>query len=154
MLFSLLNRQLLTPNAVVGEDNRRALEAWSGRTDPAREEDDSVRRDIYAFPRLVTVIDFDGFETFEDVGFFMCKVTDVHKPVIDRFGRYPYRNAIEGRESTDDEKAWIEKVDHFAEAPPDVAKRVKEDIAAGRWTPLGEGGSSSVAGLHIDIDTR
>ncbi|EOO03861.1 hypothetical protein UCRPA7_626 [Phaeoacremonium minimum UCRPA7] len=136
----------------MGEDNRVAIEKWSGKKDPAR-GDDSIRKDIYAFPKLVTVIDFHDFDTFEDVGFFMCKVTDVHKPVIDHFGRYPYRNAIEGRNSTDEEKIWIEKVDHFAEAPPDVAKRVREDIDAGKWTALGEGGSSFMTGLHINIHT-
>ena len=31
-----------------------------------------------------------------------------HKRVIDRFGRYPHRNAILGRESTDAEKAFLE----------------------------------------------
>lgn len=30
-----------------------------------------------------------------------------HKRVIDRFGRYPHRNGAKGRESTDEEKAWL-----------------------------------------------
>ena len=30
-----------------------------------------------------------------------------HKEVIDRFGRFPHRNAALGRESTDEEKAWL-----------------------------------------------
>lgn len=32
-----------------------------------------------------------------------------HKAIIDRFGRYPHRNAILGRESTDDELAFLEQ---------------------------------------------
>lgn len=32
-----------------------------------------------------------------------------HKQVIDEFGRFPHRNAIMGRPSTDDEKAYLEK---------------------------------------------
>jgi len=32
-----------------------------------------------------------------------------HKAVIDRFGRYPHRNAILGRESTQDELAFLAK---------------------------------------------
>jgi uncharacterized protein (DUF924 family) len=31
-----------------------------------------------------------------------------HKAIIDRFGRYPHRNAILGRESTDEERAFIQ----------------------------------------------
>lgn len=32
-----------------------------------------------------------------------------HKAIVDRFGRYPHRNAILGRESTDEERAFLEK---------------------------------------------
>ena len=32
-----------------------------------------------------------------------------HKAVIDRFGRYPHRNAILGRESTQEELAFLEQ---------------------------------------------
>ena len=31
-----------------------------------------------------------------------------HKAIIDRFGRYPHRNAILGRPSTDEERAFLE----------------------------------------------
>ena len=30
-----------------------------------------------------------------------------HKAIIDRFGRYPHRNAILGRESTDEEREFL-----------------------------------------------
>ena len=30
-----------------------------------------------------------------------------HRDVIERFGRYPHRNAALGRESTEEEKAWL-----------------------------------------------
>ena len=30
-----------------------------------------------------------------------------HKTIIDRFGRYPHRNALLGRESTDEERAFL-----------------------------------------------
>ncbi|KAF3766457.1 hypothetical protein M406DRAFT_256109 [Cryphonectria parasitica EP155] len=78
----------------------------------------------------------------------MIEVIEVHKPIIDRYGRYPYRNAIEGRKSTEEELEWIEKTDHFAEAPPAVAERVREDVKAGRWTPLGAGRDASAAGVR------
>ena len=34
-----------------------------------------------------------------------------HKAIIDRFGRYPYRNAALGRESTAEEQAWLDDYD-------------------------------------------
>jgi uncharacterized protein (DUF924 family) len=32
-----------------------------------------------------------------------------HKAIIDRFGRYPHRNKILGRTSTEDEKEFLEQ---------------------------------------------
>ena len=32
-----------------------------------------------------------------------------HKAIIDRFGRYPHRNAIVGRESTDEEHEFLKQ---------------------------------------------
>ncbi|BBM66147.1 membrane protein [Vibrio alfacsensis] len=34
-----------------------------------------------------------------------------HKVIIDRFGRYPHRNAILGRDSTEEEKAFLQQPD-------------------------------------------
>jgi len=31
----------------------------------------------------------------------------MHKEIVDRFGRYPYRNKFLGRQSTEEEEAWI-----------------------------------------------
>ena len=32
-----------------------------------------------------------------------------HKKIIERFGRYPHRNEILGRESTDEERAFLKE---------------------------------------------
>ncbi|KAJ7224060.1 hypothetical protein GGX14DRAFT_648248 [Mycena pura] len=121
------------------EETRVVVEQMTGQRDPNRADRDTIFSDIYAFPRMLRD---KGAPVGERVTaatwcWWMLKLMDVHKPIIDRFGRYPYQNAIKGLESTEKEKEWIEKTDHFAEAPPDVAKKVKEDIAQGRWTPLG-----------------
>ncbi|WP_304335408.1 DUF924 family protein, partial [Conchiformibius steedae] len=34
-----------------------------------------------------------------------------HKVIIDRFGRYPHRNAVLGRESTAEEIAFLQEPD-------------------------------------------
>lgn len=36
------------------------------------------------------------------------KYEHMHKEIIDRFGRYPHRNTILGRESTEEEEAFLE----------------------------------------------
>ncbi|MFK7889639.1 MAG: DUF924 family protein [Granulosicoccus sp.] len=36
-----------------------------------------------------------------------------HKAIIDQFGRYPYRNAILARESTDEEQKWLQNNNGF-----------------------------------------
>lgn len=132
-----------------GETLRLAVEQRTGHRDPAR-DDEQIKKDVYAFPRVVSNIDTDRTWSFHEAAFFGFKVDDVHKPIIDRYGRYPYRNAIEGRESTDEEREWIEKTGHFAEASPAVADRVKEDVAAGRWTPLGRDDHAELASVkHI-----
>jgi len=33
----------------------------------------------------------------------------MHRDIVDRFGRFPHRNEVLGRESTDEEKAFLEK---------------------------------------------
>ena len=36
-----------------------------------------------------------------------------HKEIIDRFGRYPHRNAILGRDSTQEEIEWLASPEGF-----------------------------------------
>ncbi len=38
-----------------------------------------------------------------------------HKQIIDRFGRYPYRNAVLGRDSTAEEREWLTKGKRFGQ---------------------------------------
>lgn len=66
-------------------------------------------------------------------------LVDIHKPIIDRFGRYPYTNPVRGRESTKEELEWAEKSEHFAEVPPPAAKQLENDYKVGVWQPLGAG---------------
>lgn len=120
------------------EQLRRAVEGFSGRRDPFR-GGSSPPLDEYSMVRIVTHVDLDQDWSFPKAAFFTFMVDDAHRPIIEKFGRYPYRNAIEGRDSTADELEWIRETDHFAEAEPGVAKRVRRDMAAGKWTPLGEG---------------
>ncbi len=121
------------------EETRTTVEQVTGQNDPNRRDRDSILSDVYAFARVFTAGPPQGDDvTAASWCFWMTKLMDIHKPIVDRFGRYPYRNSTQGFESTEEEKKWLEETHHFGEAPPDVAKRIREDIEAGRWTPLGE----------------
>jgi Bacterial protein of unknown function (DUF924) len=65
-------------------------------------------------------------------------IFDAHPPIIKAFGKYLYRNGAVGQGSSPTELEWIEKTGHFGGVEPEVAKRVREDVLAGRWTPLRE----------------
>lgn len=117
---------------------RRAVENYSGHRDPFR-NGKSQPLDEYSLVDAVAHVSLDQHWSFPKAAFFSFMIDDAHRPIIERFGRYPYRNAIEGRDSTTDELEWIQKTDHFGEAEPEVAKRVRRDISAGKWTPLGKG---------------
>ncbi len=49
-------------------------------------------------------------ELFSQPGLeYNLKFEHAHKTIIDRFGRYPHRNAVLGRESTAEERAFLEQ---------------------------------------------
>lgn len=131
------------------EQLRRAVEGFSGHRDPARDSS-SPPLDEYSLVYVVTHVDLDQDWSFPKAAFFSFMVDDAHRPIIDKFGRYPYRNAIEGRDSTAEELEWIRRTEHFAEAEPEIAKRVRRDIAVGTWTPLGEGQSEGEESTERD----
>lgn len=55
-----------------------------------------------------------------------------HKDIIERFGRYPHRNKILGRDSTPDEEAFVEKTGNIFESDASVIHQsisIKETIS-------------------------
>ena len=44
----------------------------------------------------------------------------LHKDIVEKFGRFPHRNAMLGRETTPEEKAWLQSSgQHFGTVPDD-----------------------------------
>lgn len=122
------------------EETRKTVEEATGKTDPNREKRSEILSDTTTFPFLYRQGPPEGDNvTLADYAFFMCKLMDVHYPIIEKFGRYPYRNRITGRQTTDEELAWLDKVDHLGEAPAEIGEKIKEDIENGVWAPLGSG---------------
>ena len=68
----------------------------------------------------------------------MWTVLDVHKPIIEKYGWYPYSDASRGIKSTDEERQY--SIDFWGgvdRSKTEVAARLRDDVMNGRWTPLG-----------------
>ncbi|KAK3361982.1 hypothetical protein B0T24DRAFT_670911 [Lasiosphaeria ovina] len=119
-------------------DTRRFVERLSGLTDPNRARRDDILADLHGFPRVYVEGPPLGADvTRESWTFWAGMLIDIHKPIIDWFGRYPYLNAVLGRQSTAEEEVWIEETGHLNEAEREVARIVAEDVRLRRWTPPG-----------------
>ncbi|KAK0609498.1 hypothetical protein B0T14DRAFT_344300, partial [Immersiella caudata] len=74
----------------------------------------------------------------QDYTYWVFMLMDVHKPLVDRFGRYLYRNAYFGQEDTTEELKWFEETGEFARPPKEARERLKAGFEAGVWAPLDE----------------
>ncbi|KAK8080466.1 hypothetical protein PG997_008284 [Apiospora hydei] len=141
----IVHHETLAHEAVAMTEELRVLvesECGSGARDPYRDLPDEARWDLYGFPRMLEARrgpsrGEDGKSSLTAGCFWICALLDVHYPILERYGRYPYRNSVLGRVSTLDEEAWLEKAKFFKSPPPEVVKRIKEDVEAGRWSPIG-----------------
>ncbi|KAM0395406.1 hypothetical protein ACHAQC_005258 [Fusarium culmorum] len=126
----------------LSEELRRTVEKHTGVEDPYRKTRDATLKDDLLFLREVVKgppVEEDGTSiSMTNWTYWWCMILDSHWPIIKRFGRYPYRNAVLGRVSTDEEKKWLDDTGHFGEAPPDVAERIRKDVEEGNWTPLSQ----------------
>lgn len=67
------------------------------------ENRDWQARSVERFTRLAARVDADDRAMFDE----FRRYAERHRDVIERFGRFPHRNAILGRESTPEEEAWL-----------------------------------------------
>lgn len=128
------------------EETRRQVEEITGTTDPYRAQRDAILSDIYGFPRVVGADPFLEDATVQGYTYWMGMLMDVHKPIVDHFGHYPYRNVLVGREDTPEEEEWFRKTEDFARLPREIRDKVKKDIDEGVWTPLPEEYGTQQAG--------
>ncbi|KAK4202033.1 hypothetical protein QBC40DRAFT_347389 [Triangularia verruculosa] len=120
------------------EETRLVVEEASGLLDPWRGKRGVVLGDDTMFPREYKLGPPQGEGvTMEQWVFWAGMLMDCHKPIVDRFGRYPWLNAITGRISTEEEEEYVKRIGSFAEVEEAVKRRVRRDVDAGRWTPLG-----------------
>lgn len=114
---------------------REFVEHEFGVRDPYRDQPDK-RWDLYGFPRM---LEEGGPKSPCNVAqgwFWLACLMDVHYPPLKKYGRYPYQNQVFGRVPTPDEEEWMRVSGWFRREDPKVAERIRDDVAAGRWTPL------------------
>ena len=68
--------------------------------------------------------------------FWYLDIMDAHLPIIQTFGRYPYRNKAIGRPSTAQEEQSLIITQRFGEVDDAAGARIMKDVNKGVWTPL------------------
>ncbi len=121
-------------------ETRVAVEEKFGVRDPIRDQPEK-RWELLGFPRVLSSGGPDTPCDTPTAASWLHLLMDVHKPPLDKFGRYPYRNWILDREMTPEEDEWIKEAGFFKPPPDEVIAKIKEDMAKGIWSPLGTGGS-------------
>jgi uncharacterized protein (DUF924 family) len=143
LIAPLIHSEVLADHELGGlmnEEMRVEVERFSGKTDPYRAKRAELAVDTHAFGRMLREgPPLENGVTMDEWFFWMWTVIDVHKPIIEKFGKYPYQDVAKGRLSTDEEREWtIVFQGGLDNSNSDVAKRIREDVLKGRWTPLGE----------------
>ena len=122
-----------------GEKIRQDIEQRTENTDPYRATMEEDSKDIYGFPRIYMDAPLEPGLQIDKFTFWLLRLTTVHPPLLRKFGRYCYRNTSLGRESTQEEIQYAKDTDNFAMLDDeDAAKKIREDVVAGRWSPLAE----------------
>jgi hypothetical protein len=142
LIAPLIHSEVLADHELGGlmnEEVRVEVERFTGKTDPYRAKRAELAGDTHAFGKMVREgPPLENGVTMDEWFFWMWTVLDVHKPIIEKFGKYPYQDVAKGRPSTDEEIEWtVVFQGGFDNSNSDVAKRIREDVLKGRWTPLG-----------------
>lgn len=135
----LVHNEKMADLAVAFTDETRVvIEQHFNARDPIRDQPE-VRWDLLGFPKMLKSGPPTGGCDTPTGGFWIQLLMDVHKPPLDRFGRYPYRNWVLGRSMSQEEEEWLEECDYFRSPPEEVLTKIHRDIAEGVWSPLGSG---------------
>lgn len=121
------------------DEKREAVEAMTGTRDAFRDCCTELATDPTAFSRRARMGPPPGDDiTMADFVFWFLMIFDTHVPIIRSFGRFPSRNGAVGRATTEAEKSFLERTGGFGTLEVEAERRVREDVEAGKWTPLGE----------------
>ncbi|KAJ7185707.1 hypothetical protein C8R46DRAFT_1061495 [Mycena filopes] len=120
----------------LADEARVVTERRTGVADPYRRTRDKNSRDPLAFARIFTAGPPAGNITMPEFIYWFSMVIDVHPPIIREFGRYPYRNRAFGRIARAGEEQFLKDTNCFGCIDAESAAKIRQDVLAGRWTPL------------------
>ncbi|KAK3313982.1 hypothetical protein B0H66DRAFT_643444 [Apodospora peruviana] len=87
------------------DETRRAIEATSGQVDPNRARREEILSDVVGLPREYRKGPPQGGDvTREMFAWWITMLMDIHKPIIDKFGRYPQVEELCKQEAGDGKK--------------------------------------------------
>lgn len=119
------------------DDLRNQVEKETGTTDPYREEREQITTDPTLFStRAMQDWPSKSEYTIADITFWFGMIMDTHLPIIKTFARFPYRNGTVGRDTTEAEKVFLETTNNFGCVDEESAVKIRQDVDAGRWSPL------------------
>ncbi|KAL9619086.1 MAG: hypothetical protein Q9160_006262 [Pyrenula sp. 1 TL-2023] len=124
------------------EHLRDFVESYTGVVDWNRQTDKADEEDLFLFPKMAregppTKGHAGGETRMEDYTYFMIRLIRCHLPIVRKFGRYPYRNPVLGRESTEEEKEYVKGTGNFAVGGnEELWEKVARDVKEGRWEEL------------------
>jgi len=108
LIAPLIHSEVLADHELGGlmnEEMRVEVERFSGKTDPYRAKRAELAVDTHAFGRMLREgPPLENGVTMDEWFFWMWTVIDVLKPIIEKFGKYPYQDVAKGRLSTDEER--------------------------------------------------
>jgi len=117
------------------EEMRCDVEKYSGVRDPWRETRERDGKDTTLFARLIRQ---GPPETFAEFFFWLLRVFDAHDPIIEKYGRYPYRNEAVGRKLTSEEELYLKETGNFGRGKlsEEEIRHLRVQVETGNWDPL------------------
>ncbi|KAI1084101.1 hypothetical protein F5B20DRAFT_526698 [Whalleya microplaca] len=123
--------------AAFTEETRTLVEQQLSVRDPYRAQPEK-RWDLNGFPKMLMARGPASPCGVAEGTFWLLCLMDVHKPPLDKYGRYPYQNWRLGRVGTPEEDTWMEKAGGiFGPPSEEVVRKIREDVENGIWTPIG-----------------
>ncbi|KAF2149461.1 hypothetical protein K461DRAFT_296927 [Myriangium duriaei CBS 260.36] len=119
----------------ISQERRKEIHAATGIANPFASLIATEGEDPLTFSRWMRA----GLPPVADIyewAYLRLAIVDVHRPVLERFGRYPWRNGSLGRLNSLEEEQFLEESGHFGEVDGETARLIRSDVAEGQWTRL------------------
>ncbi|KZP34526.1 hypothetical protein FIBSPDRAFT_846657 [Athelia psychrophila] len=94
-----------------------------------------LRTDPTAFARRVTTAP-GGAVAMPAYVYWFCMLMETHPVIIEKFGRYPYRNGAVGREDTEAEARFVRETNGFGAVDEETRREIRADVERGIWRPI------------------